>query len=121
GRGSSSSPSSRRLRNRVRHLPTVCFVTRSSCATTVFLRPAAQPRIRRARCATACAVFARRAQRSHLSRSASVSVNGGIGRPVRIGVLLSIQKTHEAHNLFHDLPRRDTSPRQANASPTGFP
>jgi hypothetical protein len=30
GRGSSSSPSSRLATNRVRHFPTVCFVTRSS-------------------------------------------------------------------------------------------
>jgi hypothetical protein len=53
GRGSSRSPSSRRLRNRVRYLPTVCFVSRSSCATTVFVFPAAQPKMRRARWATA--------------------------------------------------------------------
>jgi hypothetical protein len=49
------------------------------------------------------------AHRSSVSRSLGVKVNGGIGRPVRIGVLPSIERTSEAYNLFHDLPRQDTS------------
>src|SRR5262249_7375941 len=109
GRGSSRSPSSRRLRNRVRPLPTVCFVSRNSCATTVFVFPAAQPKMRRARWATAWAVFARRAQRSSVSRSVGVTVRGEIGRPVRIGVLPPISRTPDMHKLFHVLPRQDTS------------
>src|SRR5262249_41736855 len=121
GRGSSSSPSRRRARKRWRHLPTVCLVSRSSCATTVLVRPAAHPRISRARWATACAVFARRAQRSSVSRSSIVRISGGIGRPVRIGVLPSIERTFEAHNLFHDLPRQDTSrPLHARCSTEGM-
>ena len=48
GRGSSSNPSSRFATKRLRHLPTVCLVTRSSRATAVFVFPAAHPRISRA-------------------------------------------------------------------------
>src|SRR5262249_52205846 len=35
----SSNPSKRRAKNRVRHLPTVCFISRNSCATRVFVVP----------------------------------------------------------------------------------
>src|SRR5262245_30158299 len=108
GRGSSRSPSRRRLRNRARHLPTVCLVSRSSRATIVLVLPAAHSRISRARCATACAVFGRRAHCSRTSRSARVNVRGGIGRPVRTGVLLSLQRRRDAHKLFHVHPRQDT-------------
>src|SRR5262249_46991201 len=38
-----------------------------------------------------------------------VRVNGGIGRPVRIGVLPPIPRTRGTHKLFHVLPRQDTS------------
>jgi hypothetical protein len=62
GRGSSSNPSSRFATKRLRHLPTVCLVTRSSRATAVFVFPAAHPRISRACSAVACAVFGRRAR-----------------------------------------------------------
>src|SRR5262249_27416893 len=41
GRGSSSKPSRRAARNRLRHLPTVCLVSRSSCATRVLVCPRA--------------------------------------------------------------------------------
>src|SRR5581483_9410513 len=113
GRGSSSNPSRRLVTKRVRHLPTVCFVSRRSCATRVLLLPAAQLRISRARCASACAVLARRVQRSKVSRSSAVIVTGGIGRPVRIGVLLSLLRTPDTHNLFHSFLGQDTSKRPA--------
>src|SRR2546426_526654 len=56
GRGSSSSPSRRWPRNRVRHLPMVCLVSRSSRATPVFVLPAAHSSTNRARSARARAV-----------------------------------------------------------------
>jgi hypothetical protein len=93
GRGSSTSPSRRWLRNRVRHLPIVCLVSRNSRATAVLLCPAAQPRITRARAAKAWAVVGRRDQRSSVSRSSSVRVSGGIGRPVHMRVPPSIGGT----------------------------
>jgi hypothetical protein len=58
--------------------------------------------------ASACAVVGRRAYRSSVSRSSSVMANGGIGRPVRIGVLLSTRRTPSAHNLFHLFQTHET-------------
>jgi len=78
GRGSSSKPSRRAVRNRLRHLPTVCLVSRNSRATRVFVRPLAHVKTTRARWASACAVVGRRAQRSKVSRSSSVSVSTGM-------------------------------------------
>src|SRR6266571_530527 len=109
GRGSSSKPSSRFARKRVRHFPMVCLVRRRSHATRVFVLPAAHPRISRARWANACPVVGRRVQRSNVSRSSSVIVTGGIGRPVRMSVLLSLLRTRSTHNLFHSFQRQDTS------------
>src|SRR5215813_6012479 len=100
GRGSSSKPSRRAARNRLRHLPTVCLVSRSSCATRVLVCPRAHANTTRARCANACAVVGRRAQRSNMSRSSSVSVNIGMGRPMAMSVLLSIARTLNAYTLF---------------------
>src|SRR5262249_48466364 len=48
-RGSSRKPSTRRTKNRVRHLPTVCFISRSSRATGVWASPTAQFRSTRER------------------------------------------------------------------------
>src|SRR2546430_7247389 len=109
GRGSSSSPSSRLARNRLRHFPTVCFVSRSFRATRVFVSSAAHPRMTRARCARACAVVGRRVQRCNISRSGSVNVKGGIGRPMRMSVLLSTGGTLSTHTLFHVFQTHDTS------------
>src|SRR4051794_27226565 len=83
GRGSSTSPSSRRSTNRWRHLPTVCGVTRSRRATAWLVSPAAQPSTIRDRNASACALDGRRAHRSSASRSASVTTSSAFGRPVR--------------------------------------
>src|SRR3989449_2785657 len=55
----------------------------------------------RARSARARAVVGRRAQRSSVSRSSSVRVSGGMGRPVRMGVPPSIGGTLGVRNLFH--------------------
>ena len=101
GRGSSSSPSRRLVRNRLRHFPTVCLVSRNARATPVLLLPAAHPRITRARSANAWAVVGRRAHRSNVARSSSVRVSGGIGRPVRMGVPPSIRGTRYGRKLFH--------------------
>ena len=110
GRGSSSNPSRRFATKRLRHLPTVCLVTRSSRATAVFVFPAAHSRITRARRAVACAVFGRRAQFSSASRSSPLTINSRSGRPSRrIRVLLSTRRTHWVANLFHELRTQDTS------------
>src|SRR5438552_438050 len=108
GRGSSSRPSSRLARNRLRHFPTVCFVNRRCRATRVFVSSAAHARITRARCASAWAVVGRRAQRSSVSRSSSVSAKGGIGRPIRMRVLLSTGRTLTAHTLFQLFQTHET-------------
>ena len=83
GLGSSSSPSTRRSKNRDLHFPTVGLDTLSSSATAVFVFPSAHPSIIRARWANACAVFGRRAHAPSVSRSSLESVNGGVGRPGR--------------------------------------
>src|SRR5437867_3448838 len=77
--------------------------------TRVLLLPAAQSRITRARCASACAVLARRVQRSNVSRSSALIVNGRSGRPVRTRVLLSLLRTRNPHNLFQSFRGQDTS------------
>ena len=46
-----------------------------------FGRPSAHAEIIRARCASACAVVGRRAQRSNVSRSSVVNIKSGIGWP----------------------------------------
>src|SRR5260370_15620632 len=109
GRGSSSNPSSRAATNRLRHLPTVCLVRRSSRATRVFVRPLAHAKITRARCANACAVVGRRVQRSNASRSSSVSLSTGMGRPIAMRVLLSIARTLGPYMLFHLFQTHETS------------
>ena len=76
GRGSSPSPSSRRVRNRARHLVTVTRLTLNRAATAVLLRPSAQASTIRARSASPCAVFRRFAQFSNVRRSASDSTSG---------------------------------------------
>src|SRR5947207_9469016 len=88
GRGSSRKPSSRRPTKRARHFPTICSVTRKRVATTRLGAPVAHSNTMRARRASACAVFGRRAHRSRVSRSALVTTNSAFGRPVRIRHLL---------------------------------
>src|SRR6266478_6159051 len=109
GRGSASNPSSRAATNRLRHLPTVCLVRRSSRATRVFVRPLAHAKITRARCANACPVVGRRVQRSNASRSSSVSLSTGMGRPIAMRVLLSIARTLGPYMLFHLFQTHETS------------
>src|SRR5215217_8829097 len=83
GRGSSESPSNRDSTNRRRHVPTVCGHTPNSAATCLFAFPSAQPSTIRLRNARACDDFARRDQRSNVSRSSSVNTTSATGRPVR--------------------------------------
>src|SRR5438309_4400928 len=109
GRGSSSNPSSRAATNRLRHLPTVCLVRRSARATRVDVRPLAHAKITRALCANAGAVVGRRLQRSNASRSSSVSLSTGMGRPIAMRVLLSIARTLGPYILFHLFQTHETS------------
>jgi hypothetical protein len=83
GRGSSTNPSKRDATNRRRHVPTVCGHTPNSAATCLFAFPSAQPSTIRLRNARACDHFARRDQRSNVSRSSSVNTTSATGRPVR--------------------------------------
>src|SRR5918995_1448334 len=82
GRGSSTSPSSRRVTNRDRHLPTVGSDTPSSAATCLLVAPVAHASTIRQRNANAWELLARRDQRTSVSRSLSVRINGAFGRPV---------------------------------------
>jgi hypothetical protein len=82
GRGSSTSPSSRRVTNRARHLPTVGSDTPSSAATCLLVAPVAHASTIRHRNANAWELLARRDQRSSVWRSSSVKINGALGRPV---------------------------------------
>ncbi len=68
GRGSSPSPSSRRARNRARHLVTVPRLTPSRAATAILGPPSAQARTIRARSACPCAVLRRFAQFSSVGQ-----------------------------------------------------
>ena len=74
--------------NRRRQRPTVSRLTRASRATSVSGFPVVHASTIRARCASACAVVGRRSHRSSVSISSAVSVNGPLGRPRRIDVLL---------------------------------
>lgn len=84
GRGSSSKPSNPLLRNRERHLLTVCCRTSTCRATTVLGLPSEQARMILARMASTGAVFGRRTQFSSVLRCSSAIVNATIGRPVHI-------------------------------------
>ena len=81
GRGSSDRPSSRWRTNRPRHLVTVWGQIPSCSATALFVAPSAQASTIRARKASAWALVRRRAQRSRVCRSSSVSTSGALGRP----------------------------------------
>src|SRR5271166_4870504 len=109
GRGSSSSPSKRRATKRPRHLPTAGLLSRISALTCVFVLPAAQARMTRARKARAWAELGRRAHRSRVSCSWELKINSGIGRPRRIGILLLVIPMHAQCHLFMFLMTQDTS------------
>ena len=81
GRGSSTSPSSRLTMNRLRHLPTVASATPRLAATSRLVGPPAQASTIFDRNARDWGLFGRRAQRSSVSRSTSVRINGFFGRP----------------------------------------
>src|SRR5208337_1046006 len=90
------------------HLPTVWWVSPNRWATTVLARPPAHSSTMRERWAKACAVFGRRAQRSRLSRSSAVTVNGAIGLPVLISVPPRIRETLKPYTLFNGFMTQDT-------------
>jgi hypothetical protein len=59
-------------------------------------------------CASACALLGRRAQRSSVSRSSTVRLNGAIGRPVRISLPPHVGETLADHILFNLFRTQDT-------------
>jgi hypothetical protein len=63
-------------------LPTVGSDTPSSAATCLFVAPVAHASTIRQRNANAWELLARRDQRTSVSRSSSVKINGAFGRPV---------------------------------------
>jgi hypothetical protein len=81
GRGSSTSPSSRLATNRLRHLPTVASATPRRAATSRLVGPSAQASTIFDRNARDWGLFGRRAHRSSVSCSSSVSTSGFFGRP----------------------------------------
>ncbi len=106
GRGSSPSPSSRRARNRARHLVTVVRLTPSRAATAILGPPSAQASTIRARSASPCAVFRRFAQFSSVRRSASDSTSGS---SLVITHATSRPRIRRArHHLAADLRRNTT-------------
>src|SRR5512143_3837336 len=109
GRGSSISPSRRRLVNRVRHFPTVCGVIRRATATAMLDFPVAHVRIMRARWANACAVLRRFTQRSKVSRSSFLKLSGERGRPFLMAILLSPPNISDDYDLFNEFMTQDTS------------
>ena len=82
GLGSSYSASTRPTLNRCRHVPTVTFEQRSFAATATVDSPRALLRTILARKATCRFVRARLASRSSSTRSAAVTSNLALGRPV---------------------------------------
>ena len=81
GRGSSTSPSSRRSTNLERHLPTIGRDTPSRAATTALSAPVAHSSTIRERAANRWELFGRRAHRCSVCSSSSLSVNSAFGRP----------------------------------------
>jgi len=63
-------------------LATVGSDTPSAAATCLFVAPVAQASTIRHRNANAWALLARRDQRTSVSRSSLVKINGALGRPV---------------------------------------
>ncbi len=88
GRGSSLSPSSRRSAKRRRHLPAVTGWQPSAAPISVFACLVAAASTIRLRSAKAGAVLGRRAQRSSVSRSSSLSTIVAVGRPSRVRMTL---------------------------------
>ena len=78
--GSSDRPASRAAANRSRHSPTVWAQARTSPATAWLVRPSAQRRTMRARSASPCGAFRRRARPSSSARSGPLS-SIGVARP----------------------------------------
>ena len=111
GRGSSSKPSSA-VGQKPHPPPADGLLGNPQLLSHPRVRlPGCAPRISRARWARAWAVLGRRVQRSNVCRSSAVSVTGGVGRPVRMGVLLSLRRTPDAHKLFRSFQSRDTRGR----------
>ncbi len=80
-RGSSLSPTTRATTKRFRHFPTDDRDTLSSRATSRFDAPAAQANTIRQRNANRCALFGRRAHRSKVARSSSLSTSSAFAGP----------------------------------------
>jgi hypothetical protein len=89
---------------RPRHLHTICGDTRRLAATAALLRPLAHSNTIRARKASACAVFARRVQRSSAARSLGATTNLAFGRP-RSMLLLPGSRDVRNMKLIHIISR----------------
>ena len=108
GRGSSTSPSRRSCRKRVRHLETVVGETCSRLAMLVVDRPAAHARMIRARRATRGALRDRWAYESSRCRSSSFTVTvAGAGPLMRTP--FSEGKTTRPPRIFHLFLLQNTS------------
>jgi hypothetical protein len=83
GRGSSCRPSSRFWANRRRHLPTVAGCTLRRVPASVLPNPSAQASTIWQRTAKDCSLLGRRAQRSSVARSSSLSSNASAAGPRR--------------------------------------
>ena len=92
-RGSSSSPSSRCSRNRRRHLPTVCRVTRQRLATSLLSTPCAHASTMREHNANACEVLCRRVHSTNWLYSCMVNFNSTSCGPLRIVPPLPVNTT----------------------------
>jgi hypothetical protein len=88
GRSWSASPSVRRSRNRLRHLPMVWMVTPSRAATSLLSRPLAQAKTILARWASCWVLLGLVAQVFKTWLSSSARVNTALGRPLGIMSLL---------------------------------
>src|SRR5262249_40411792 len=86
---------------------TICCVTPTRAATVVFAAPVAHASTMRARGASACAVFGRRAHCASTSRSVAVTLSSAFGRPNAIRHLL-IAEDGQRLSLFDALRAQDT-------------
>ena len=102
GRGSSSRPSNRRRRKRLRYFSAVARPTPKVFAIAVLPSPSAAASTMRARRATAFAVFCRRASSTSLARSSSVS-SMGLGFGPRTSSGLMQHQTSGRLLKFHSL------------------
>ena len=109
GRGSSSSPSSRSVTNRDRHLRALLNAIPSRAAIAVVLNPSAAASTIRDRIASAFALFARRDHATNWARSPSESSTTGA---TGLG-------THQPYKACRELLTHDTRSRRRPGATAG--